>query len=395
MSSESPEIRANGQSASSGPMNRETSATGISTGRSRVSDSIQERLKSQYLAARTAIQAAVLGENPPSSEADIYSALATSRLLLGDYATLDWEHRQEIVALMQKIQDYGLDPTRKRPLNILMHAEPGSGKSHFVKCLAAKLSRTRASAVDFNMAALQTADDLIHPLDCVRNLKVADRLPVLFLDEFDSDKRWFPALLPLLWDGELHVGHRDLKLGKLVVLLAGSSRGVGAAVDPMSNSQPQYAPDTKLVDLLSRINGGAMGIPSLDLHDENFHRDRRVDKVCMAISLLQRRFDHQVDRVPWALLGLIGKCRFKYSARSIAHMIDLLPALPANTGDISLDAVRRSLPLNQREQFEESSLAYHMVDTPGTTSVVRMWEHLRELDLLVRVSPRVRNDAFG
>jgi hypothetical protein len=51
------------------------------------------------------------------------------------------------------------------------------------------------------MASLHSIDDLTQPLDEIRNLKVVDRLPILFLDEFDSNPANFPMLLPLMWDG--------------------------------------------------------------------------------------------------------------------------------------------------------------------------------------------------
>ena len=67
-------------------------------------------------------------------------------------------------------------------------------------------------------------DDFTKPLDAVRNLKVNDKLPLLFLDEFDCDDRNYPILLPLLWDGELQVGQRDLKVGKVVIILGGLTK---------------------------------------------------------------------------------------------------------------------------------------------------------------------------
>jgi hypothetical protein len=143
---------------------------------------------------------------------DLTSAIERSRSVLADYATLDWKHRSEIISLRNRIRDYADDTSRTRPLNIIMQAEPGSGKSHFIKCLAKspRLSFTVA-AVTFNMSGMQSVEDLIQPLEAVRNQKVLDKTPILFLDEFDSADSNYPLLLPLLWDGELHIGHRILE----------------------------------------------------------------------------------------------------------------------------------------------------------------------------------------
>jgi hypothetical protein len=150
-------------------------------------------------------------------------AIRESDIALPGYATLDAFHRQDISRLVRTFSGYLSDDTRKRPLNSLMLAEPGAGKSHFIACIADRMVAERVSAVTFNMATMQNYDDLAKPIDELRNLKVRDRFPLLFLDEFDSDPKWYAILLPLLWEGQLHIGHRDLKLGKAIVVLAGSN----------------------------------------------------------------------------------------------------------------------------------------------------------------------------
>src|SRR5436853_4340210 len=78
----------------------------------------------------------------------------------------------------------------------------------------------------------------------------------------------------------------------------------------------------KLVDLLSRINGGIINIPDLDLRSE--HRDRRVDKVCIAVGLSKARFGDDLSEMPRSLLRFIAHTTFRYGVRSIAHLIDLI-----------------------------------------------------------------------
>jgi Viral (Superfamily 1) RNA helicase len=173
-------------------------------------------------ASRRIIQECVI-EAIQAPDALFALALEASDELLKGYPTLDDQHRGEIEKLIKQSTAYLRDPTRKRPLNALMLAAPGAGKSHFIKQLAAKMSEDRVEAVTFNMATMQSADDMAQPIDVLRNLKVNDRFPLLFLDEFDSDPSRYASLRPLLWDGELQIGHRDLKLGKAVIVLAGSS----------------------------------------------------------------------------------------------------------------------------------------------------------------------------
>src|SRR5581483_7503735 len=169
-------------------------------------------------ASRKIIQNSVIDGSGPA-DARCGLAIAKSESLLKGYATLDEPHRAEIANLMQQITAYLRDATRKRPLNALMLAAPGAGKSHFIKQLAGAMKAERVQAVTFNMATMQSPDDMAQPIDELRNLKVNDRFPLLFLDEFDSDASSYPALLPLLWEGALHIGHRDLRLGKAVIVL--------------------------------------------------------------------------------------------------------------------------------------------------------------------------------
>ncbi len=173
---------------------------------------------------------------------------------------------------------------------------------------------------------MERNENLAYPLDAARNLKVQDHLPLLFLDEFDSNPDNYGRLLPLLWDGDMHVGHRDLKLGKVVIVLAGSKSDLPTIINAARSMQTEVdneTPSSKLVDLLSRINGGELVIPRLD--DVKEGRDRRIDKICIAIGLLKQRFGDQLESEPRSLLRFIATTRFRYGVRSIVHLIDVIP----------------------------------------------------------------------
>lgn len=350
----------------------------VTGNRSRILKMIEKR----YQESRKEIITILLGEDSPTSDVDITGAYERSRVLLGDYVTLDWDHRREINEIIIKIVKYADDKTLRRPLNIIMQAEPGSGKSHMVKCLAKKLESVDAVAVDCNMTSLRSIEDLAQPLDQVRNLKVVDKLPILFLDEFDSKLDNFAMLLPLLWDGEMHIGHRDLKLGKLVIILAGSGSSIEAAMKQAKSMQTPVGPsDTKLPDLLSRINGGELKIPSLDV--VSGQRDRRADKACLTIALLQSRFGDNLEAVPWALLRFIIMSKFRYGVRSIAHIIDLVNSLESGK-DKFLSVDDLNLPLGSAAILRQSSLAYHIYSEDGPDEIVELWNVCCKCKSLVR-----------
>jgi DNA replication protein DnaC len=315
----------------------------------------------------------------PSRDVRITAQFGFSETALGDYVTLDWKHIEEIASLMKAIRDYARDRSRRRPLNIIMHAEPGSGKSHFIKCLAKKMSEENISPVTFNMATLQGADDFIQPLEAVRNLKVVDKLPLLFLDEFDSNSDNYALLLPLLWDGELSVGHRELRIGKVVIILAGSGAQIAKVMNTSKDMQSDSATEAgKLPDLLSRINGGELTIPGLD--EQNETRDRRVDKVCLTLSILRQRFTG-LEEAPWALLRFVAQTKFRYGVRSIMNLIDLIPWKDSGVGTLLPKDLH--LPLDTEPALQASTLAYHLCANGGAKALVETWNEVRSVDTTV------------
>lgn len=237
------------------------------------------------------------------------------------------------------------------------------------------------SAVTFNMAGMQGIDDLIQPLDGIRNLKVIDRTPILFLDEFDSRSDNYATLLPLLWDGELHIGHRNLKTGKVVIILAASGDTIQRAMKEAKSMQMAAKPDgSKLIDLVSRINGGEIVIPELDEVAGN--RDRRTDKVCIAVALLQHRFGDDLQHIPWPLLRFVATTKFRYGVRSMTHFVELLPERGEDQATICLDR----LPLSSSNKLKDSSLAYHLVNEDGPAAIVGDWNRFNEHRTLVRIA---------
>jgi hypothetical protein len=297
---------------------------------------------------------------------------------LDGYATLDWKHLEDIKSLMQTIEVYSKEAGRKRPLNIIMNAAPGSGKSHFVECLAHEMSEDGIDAVTFNMASMNSIEDLVHPLDAVRNLKVIGKLPLLLLDEFDSKKENYALLLPLLWDGEIRVHEKVLGVGKIVIILAGSKPEIAEAIANARNMAVQAkADESKLVDMVSRINSPELTIPDLN------HPDRKVDKICVTISLLRRRFRPNLVHIPWALLRFVSDTTFRHGVRSITNLVDLIAKEAFR--DESLDVASLDLPLETEEKLASSHLSYHIIATDVST-LVKQWNTNSKCTELVKVA---------
>ena len=311
------------------------------------------------------------------------SASLSVRTLPG-YATLDSNHIANIEGLISKINKYTEDLSQKRPLNFLMLASAGAGKSHFIKCIAQALRHHKITAITFNMTALQTNEDLMPALDAARNMKVEDSVPLLFLDEFDSKPSNISMLLPLLWDGELNLGQRDLKLGRVIVVLAGSDPSLPGMMDSARSMRSDVAisdgSNPKIVDLLSRINGGVIQIPIF--YDPAHGIDRRTDKACVAMQLLRLRFGEELKTAPRALLRFIVETEFRYGVRSIAHLIELIPHRK-NVRRLHMKDLK--LPIQNVRTLKDSSLAYHLLHEERVHGVVDRWKSIPPSDVTLPV----------
>ena len=334
--------------------------------------------------ANKKIADSIIAKKPLENAVDITQHYLLSQSTLPGYLTLDWNHRNNISDLKREISAYAENKRLKRPLNVMLRAAPGSGKSHLVNCLTQSLHADSIKLVSFNMTCMEDMNDLVQPLEEVRNVKVNDHVPLLFLDEFDDKNNKYPILLPLLWDGELKVGQRDLKVGKIVIILAGSGSIIEDTADAMKEMRPDIAlkegnVPNKLPDLLSRINGREIGIPGLD--EESKSRNRKVDKVCLSIALLEQRFERQLDRLPWALLSFIAQTNFRYGARSIYNLVYSIDEDSVKNKTLSIADC--GLPFGSARDLQNSSLGYHMSAKDGASEIIGRWGKLTQYDASV------------
>jgi len=336
--------------------------------------------------AQKRIHQLICGNPPGDSNRSIAAEYAISRDILGNYVTLDIPHRNHIREALQRIREYLDDPTRSRPLNILLIAESGFGKSYFVNALANSIDELENSYVSFNLANLEGINDLAPTVEVLRNIKADDKIPVLFLDEIDARPDLMPRLLPILWDGELHIGGRDLKLGKTVIVLAGTDPALLAALDdPRARTRAAVDSPPKTVDFLSRLNGGHIRIPDLELIDDNEDcpRDRRLDKVCIGISLLQARFGEQLEQVPWALLRFIVDTRFRFAVRSLSHLVFSIASQKPQVRHLRINDLK--LPFGKADLLRDHSLMQHLQDF-SPYDVVKRWREFAKTKELIRVA---------
>lgn len=241
----------------------------------------------------------------------------------------------KIRALLRALNSY-VDRPSKRPFNVLLEADPGSGKSYFAACLSRHLDaeavkRGRPSGyhslvetnLSFDADASRIDRALLDLYEDIRDERALGRVPVVLLDEFDTlmtgnDKdgkpagdpmeRLFARMLAPLWDGVFAVEGRQHRLGGFILLIAVSNPKFAERID---------APETKGRDFASRIDVRLNLKPPPTISDA----DKLKANVRVAVSMLRKHFGNRVTSVQLAVLDAIGRAKFRGSNRAIDQLI--------------------------------------------------------------------------
>lgn len=147
--------------------------------------------------------------------------------LFGDF--LVWNGSHERLTNMKKdlidaVEHY-FDSASPRPLNVLIAAEPGTGKSFFVKnALKGTTALERLSLIEINATQLQRAGDLFGRLRLATSQIAEHGKGLLFLDEADAlladGEYLFSHLLGPMWDGEYATDGVTLAMKRVVWFFA-------------------------------------------------------------------------------------------------------------------------------------------------------------------------------
>lgn len=290
----------------------------------------------------------ILNATGAETEIRFDGALKGADAVLPGFVTLDADLEETIRMTLNTIENYVKATVERRPCNFILTAEPGSGKSHFVKCIAKQCGLPPITA---NVASLDRVDDLSYWIDAARNHKAEDRMPLLFIDEADAKEVAIPSYLPLLWDGIFFTHGRELQIGRCVIILSVSDPGVIKKIENPDDHATATA-FRKLDDFLSRINGGVIRIGPID--------ERRRDKLCLAMALIHRRFPTAIG-VGLAFLKLLVNTSFLHTVRSIETLVSYFPP-PNKDGVIVVETpflqlIERFLG---KRSFRENLFCFHL-----------------------------------
>jgi hypothetical protein len=258
--------------------------------------------------------------------------VSNAKGFLGGFASTDLVLRKNIIDFKDYINKYAKTKGKTRPLNCLIVAQPGSGKSFFVEQIA---DATNCKIVEVNCSQVLSPKDLLEGIAKLQNVK--DKTPLLFLDEVDTGNgEYYPNLLAPLWDAKVSVNGQDREWNKrfITILVASNADTTDDFINQLSTGKTP-----KSLDLLSRLNG-----PRLNLSEQleqleseklesvsepekqiklKLNREIRTSRVYLTIDILSRYHD-TARIIQRGFLDLVY-CAPKFNPRAVENFIVSLP----------------------------------------------------------------------
>jgi len=249
------------------------------------------------------------------------------QLKMGALTTVDrWEieaYQNIRNLILDYANNYASNPVR--PLSIAVFGSPGSGKSFGVTQIAKNILPGIVEKLEFNVSQFLGVADLGAAFQKVRDVILEGKLPLVFFDEFDSDKDgvalgWIKSFLMPMQDGRFRDESGEHPLGKCILVFAGGTA-------PNFESFVESGSDFKNIkgpDFISRLRGtiNVLGPNPKDESDKN-HVLRRA---LLLRNFCERRLDikdGQAQISPAIIRAMLLVPEFKHGARSMEAIFDM------------------------------------------------------------------------
>ena len=265
------------------------------------------------------------------------------QLKMGALTTVDrWEieaYQNIRNLILNYANNYASNPVR--PLSIAVFGSPGSGKSFGVTQIAKNILPGIVEKLEFNVSQFLSVADLGAAFQKVRDVILEGKLPLVFFDEFDSDKDgvalgWIKSFLMPMQDGRFRDESGEHPLGKCILVFAGGTApNFENFVEPLRIADDKIrqthknitGPDFKSIkgpDFISRLRGtiNVLGPNPKDENDKN-HVLRRA---LLLRNICERRLDIKDERVqisPAIIRAILLVPEFKHGARSMEAILDM------------------------------------------------------------------------
>jgi len=256
---------------------------------------------------------------------------------LGNLTTVDRWEIESYQNIRNLILDYSANANSKRPLSIAVFGSPGSGKSFGVTEIATNILPGKVQKLEFNVSQFVSPLDLGVAFQKVRDVILEGKLPLVFFDEFDSDKDgialgWIKSFLMPMQDGRFRDEGGEHPIGKCILVFAGGTapnfeQFTMPLNNPVATSDVQSFKNIKGPDFISRLRGSldVLGPNPNSKKDLNFilrralllrslcMRDRRLNADGTAVLPVSQNIIHAMLMVP----------EYKHGARSMEAILDM------------------------------------------------------------------------
>ncbi len=263
------------------------------------------------------------------------SAAKDWNLPLAQFGKLVTADRQEIEnyrGLQNLLSKYFDEGSWTRPLSLAVFGPPGCGKSFGVTQVAESITASRPSveieSLTFNLAQFGSVSDLAHAFHRARDLVLANKVPLVFLDEFDAPFEgrafgWLKYLLSPMQDGMFRDGQTDFHIARCVLIFIGGLNESFGQLEGRSRS-PEFK-EAKGPDFVSRLRH------HLDIKgpDQGPDDDRLIRRAIVLHGVLRNKmksiFDDkneaQID--PGVVRAFLGVGEYKHGIRSMEAIVDM------------------------------------------------------------------------
>jgi hypothetical protein len=264
------------------------------------------------------------------------------QLSFGKLTTIDRREIEAYQNIRNLIDNYAHSDS-VRPLSIAVFGAPGSGKSFGVTEIAKNVLPGKVDKIEFNVSQFTDNSDLGHAFQQVRDKILEGKLPLVFFDEFDSDRNgvklgWIKNFLMPMQDGKFKDESGLHPLGKCILVFAG---GTSSGFEEFSNPAPDKQNDFKDVkgpDFISRLRGtiNVLGPNQAGDNDKSYilRRALLLRSLCKNKLKIKDGEDAPIDKNVLGAMLLVPK--YKHGARSMEAILDMSRIEGNNWNPVSL-----------------------------------------------------------
>ncbi|MCL2323112.1 MAG: ATP-binding protein, partial [Oscillospiraceae bacterium] len=252
------------------------------------------------------------------------------KLSLGSFTTIDRKEIENYQGINNLIMEY-VENDNIKPLSIAVFGTPGSGKSFGVSQIAQSIS-DRIKKLEFNVSQFVDESNLRSAFQMVRDEVLNGKIPLVFFDEFDSEKNgsplgWLKNFLMPMQDGKFISSEGEHPIGKSIFVFAG---GTSSTFVNFSNPKDDEKIDefkrVKGPDFISRLRGtiDVLGPNQTSKTDYSFILRRALLLRSLCERKLKLCFEGDTFHIDDGILNAMLLIKeYKHGARSMESIIDM------------------------------------------------------------------------